>query len=106
MEDSLCENKILIILSDSKPLDPQGLAVNGSDPDRYFYADATGINDTALEVRKGREKGYSILSIFTGLDEDVPAAKKIFGHNFVRITSPEKFADMVCILIQNELRNL
>jgi hypothetical protein len=106
MEDSPCDNRLLIILSDSKPLDPQGLAVGGSNPDQYFYADATGISDTALEVRKGREKGYSILSIFTGLDEDLPAAKQIFGHNFVRIKSPEKFADMVCVLIRNELKNL
>jgi hypothetical protein len=106
MDDSPCEYKILIILSDSKPIDPQGISADGSNPDLFCYADSPGINDTALEVRKGRQKGISILSVFTGLDEDIPAAKKIYGHNFIRIKSPEIFADMVCILIQNELKNL
>jgi hypothetical protein len=106
MDDSPCEYKMLIILSDVKPIDPQGISAGESKADQYCYADAPGIDDTALEVRIGRQKGISILSVFTGLDEDIPAAKRIYGHNFVRIKSPEKFADMVCILIQNELKNL
>lgn len=106
MDDSPCEYKMLIILSDVKPIDPQGISAGGDKPDQYCYADAPGIDDTALEVRVGRQKGISILSVFTGLDEDIPAAKRIYGHNFVRIKSPEKFADMVCVLIQNEMKNL
>ncbi len=106
MQESPCEHKILIVLSDGKPIDPSGFSTGGMDPGRNCYADEAGVNDTALEVRKGREKGFSILCVFTGLEEDIPAAKKIFGYNLVCIKSPEKFAHTVGILIRNELRNL
>jgi len=55
-------------------------------------------------VRKGQRDGISILCVFTGLDEDIPDAKKIYGYNLVRIKSQERFADMVGIMIQNELK--
>ena len=106
MDDHSGSHKILIVLSDSKPVDPQGITVHQFKPEEYFYADAIGIQDTALEVRKGRQKGVSVLCVFTGLDEDLPAARKIYGHSLVRIKSSERFADMVGVLLQNELKNL
>ncbi len=106
MENSSSDHKILIVLSDCKPIDPHGLPVSAYNPDQFMYADAPGVNDVALEVRKGRQNGTSVLCVFTGLDEDLPAAKKIYGQNMVRIKSLEKFADGVGVLIQNELKNL
>jgi len=106
LEESRCEHKVLIVLSDGKPVDPQGIAAGGANPDLSFYADAVGVNDTALEVRKGRQDGVSILCVFTGLDEEIPAAKKIYGNDLVCIHLPEKFADVVGVLIKNEFRNL
>lgn len=106
MENSPCEHKVLIVLSDGKPVDPQGISEFRPNLDLNFYGDTPGVNDTALEVRKGWQKGISILGVFTGLDEDIPAARKIYGHNLVCIKSPERFADMVSILIQNKLKNL
>lgn len=106
MKDSEAEHKILIILSDGKPLDPQGIPGSGFNPDQYIYADAAGISDTAAEVRKGQRAGTIILCVFTGAEEDVPAAKKIYGNNMVCIKSPDKFADLVGILIRNVLRSI
>lgn len=100
------DHKILIVLSDGKPIDPYGIAASGSDIDNSFYSDRVGVNDAAHEVRKGRQNGISILCVFTGLNEDLPAAKKIYGNDLVTIKSPEKFADIVGVLLKNKLRNL
>jgi len=51
-----------------------------------MYSGAAGVNDTALEVKKGINMGVSILCVFTGEDEDVASAKKIYGHNFARMS--------------------
>ncbi len=106
MKKTPSEHKLLIILSDGKPLDPQGIAGNGYNPDEFAYADSLGVNDVAAEVNQGRQQGIPIICIFTGLDEDLPAAKKIYGHNLARIHSPEKFADVVGVLIRNMLNSL
>ncbi|MGB4439537.1 MAG: hypothetical protein WBJ13_10035, partial [Sedimentibacter sp.] len=106
IKNSSCENKILIVLSDGKPNDIQNISTSSLIPANHEYADDQAVNDTAQEVRKGRENGVSILGVFTGNDEDVPAAKKIYGRNFARINSPEKFADIVGVLMHNELESL
>jgi len=106
MKNSSCENKILIVLSDGKPNDLQKIPASGIIPVQHEYEDEMGVNDTAKEVRKGQHNGISILCVFTGQDEDIPSAKKIYGHNLARIKSPERFADIVGVLIQNELKNL
>jgi len=106
MKDSVSENKILIVLSDCKPNDIETNPITGIMPIHSEYSGATGVNDTALEVKKGINKGVSILCVFTGEDEDVTSAKKIYGHNFARISSTERFADIVGVLMQNQLKNL
>jgi hypothetical protein len=99
-------HKILIVLSDGKPNDTQGIALKGFNHVQYDYSDAMGVDDTAAEVRKGRQNGISILCVFTGLDEDIPAAKKIYGRSMARIKASERFADIVGVMIQNELKSL
>lgn len=106
MKNSACEYKILIVLSDGAPDDIQGIPGSGFIPVQYDYKGDLSANDTALEVRKGRQDGISILCVFTGLDEDVPAAKKIYGHNLAHIKFQERFADTVGVLIQNALKNI
>lgn len=107
MEKSPCEKKILIVLSDAKPNDvQQPIYTDKWSPGPHDYSGAPGINDTAREVREGLRRGISIFCIFTGLDADISAAKKIYKHNFARIKSVERFADTVGTLIQNELTNL
>jgi hypothetical protein len=106
MKDSESEHKILIILSDGVPNDTQGIPKNGSSRIRCDYIGTCGVNDTAMEVRKGRQDGVSILCVFTGLDEDIPDARRIYGCDLACIKSPKRFADIVGVLIQNELNNM
>lgn len=106
MENSQSENRILIVLSDCKPNDIEVNPGTGIIPFKTEYSGAKGVNDTANEVKRGIRKGNTILCVFTGEDEDVPSAKRIYGHNFVRISSLERFADIVGVLLQNQLKNL
>ena len=106
MEESNYYNKILIVLSDCKPNDTQCIPDTGIKQEQTKYAGATGIIDTAFEVKKGINNGNSILCVFTGEDEDIKTAKKIYGHNFARIFYPERFAEIVGVLMQNQLKNL
>ena len=48
----------------------------------------------------------SVICVFTGDDDDVPAAHTIYGRNFARIRNLEQFADTVGTLIQNQIRSL
>ena len=106
LESSNYYNKILIVLSDCKPNDTQCIPDTGIKPEQTKYAGATGIIDTAYEVKKGINNGNSILCVFTGEDEDIKTAKKIYGHNFARIYNPARFAEIVGVLMQNQLKNL
>lgn len=106
MGNTQSENKILIVLSDCKPYDMEINPGTGIIPFQVEYSGAKGVNDTAYEVKRGIMKGNSILCVFTGEDEDVHSAKRIYGHNFVRISSLDRFADIVGVLLQNKLKNL
>lgn len=106
MENARSENKILIVLSDCKPNDIEINPGTGIIPAHTEYSGTKGVNDTAYEVKRGTMKGNIILCVFTGEDEDVSSARKIYGHNFVRINSTERFADVVGVLLQNQLKNL
>ncbi|MCC9294559.1 hypothetical protein ACFHWD_07015 [Clostridium sp. MT-14] len=102
-----CRHKMLIVLSDGKPNDMQCIPASGTNPVEYSYSDDMGVNDTALEVRKGlQQNGVYVLGVFTGRNEDLPAAKKIYGRNLVYIKSPKRFADIVGIVLQNKLNNM
>lgn len=106
MKNTVSEHKILIVLSDGVPYDTQGIPKSKLNHAKYDYIGEPGVNDTALEVRKGRQYGIPVLCVFTGLDDDISDAKKIYGHDLAFIKSPERFADIVGVLMKNELRNL
>jgi hypothetical protein len=106
MEGSGYFKKILIVLSDCRPNDTQCVPDTGARQEQTKYAGATGIIDTAFEVKKGINNGNSVLCVFTGEDEDLSTAKKIYGHNFARIYNPDRFAEIVGVLMQNQLKNL
>lgn len=97
------EHKLLIVLSDVKPNDVMKIrARDGSEIAAYEYE--AGLVDTALEVRRARADGIAVVCVFTGNDEDVPSAKMVYGRDFARIQSLDKFADTVGMLIQNQLK--
>ena len=102
MRDNPCEHRILIILSDVKPNDVLKLPGAGED-ERVPYNALPGLSDTALEVRRARAEGISVICVFTGDDEDVPSAKLVYGRDFARILSLTQMADTVGKLIQNQI---
>lgn len=105
LDDSPYDHRILIILSDVKPNDVIRMS-SASNEALIPYEKAAGLNDTALEVRSARSDGISVICIFTGDDEDLPSAKKVYGSRFVRVRSFDRLADTVGSLIQNQIRNI
>lgn len=94
-------HKILIVLSDGKPCD-----MCMKRPGIKSPADYTGekaIKDTALEVRRARTFGISVLGIFAGNDEDVQAEKRIFGKDFAYIRNISNFSHIVGIYLRRQL---
>lgn len=103
INQSAYEHRVLIVLSDVKPNDVMKIrAKDGSELSAYEYE--AGLTDTALEVRRARSDGIAVVCVFTGNDEDVPAAKMVYGRDFARIQSLDKFADTVGMLIQNQIK--
>ena len=103
LEDSPSEHKLVILLSDVKPNDVIQMNHGGSFVD---YAGDNGIQNTAMEIRALTYKGIQVMCVFTGKDDDLPAAHTIYGRNFARIRSLDQFADTVGALIQNQIRSL
>ncbi|MDO5445082.1 MAG: hypothetical protein Q4F31_05615 [Eubacteriales bacterium] len=99
-----CEHKMLIILSDVKPLDVVKIRKDERDPG-VSYDELRALTDTAHEVRRLRAEGISVLCIFTGEDEDLPAAKMVYGQDFVRIRDFSFFADTVGKLIIDQMKS-
>ena len=103
LEDSPCEHKLVILLSDVKPNDVIQISQSGRFVD---YAGDNGIQNTAMEIRALTYRGISVMCVFTGNDDDLPAAHTVYGRNFARIRSLDQFADTVGALIQNQIRSL
>lgn len=103
IEESSYEHKLVILLSDAKPNDVIQLYRDGTYVD---YARDNGIENTAMEVRSLLFQDIPVICVFTGNDDDIPAAHTIYGRNFARIRSLDQFADTVGTLIQNQIRSL
>ena len=103
LEESPSEHKLVILLSDVKPNDVIQISQGGNFVD---YARDAGIQNTAMEIRALTYKGIQVMCVFTGKDDDLPAAHTIYGRNFARIRSLDQFADTVGALIQNQIRSL
>lgn len=104
ISQSSYEHKMLIILSDVKPLDVANIKKTQSDIG-VSYDEMRALRDTAHEVRRLRSDGISVICIFTGEDEDLPAAKMVYGSDFVRIRDFSLFADTVGKLIRDQIKN-
>ena len=101
MRETPAENRILVILSDAKPNDVMKVRTAGA---QYReYTESQGIDDTAAEVHRARVQGIRVVCVFTGTDEDLPAAKRIYGQHMVRIRSLDHFADAVFSLLKRQI---
>ncbi len=99
------EHKMLIVLSDVKPLDPAAKIRKDERDVGVTYDAVRALADTAHEVRRLRAEGISVLCIFTGEDENLPAARMVYGQDFVRIRDFSYFADAVGKLIIDQMKN-
>lgn len=104
IEGNSCEHKMLIILSDVKPLDVAKIRKDERDVG-VSYDELRALTDTAHEVRRLRAEGISVICIFTGEDEDLPAAKMVYGQDFVRIRDFSLFTDTVGKLIIDQMKS-
>ena len=59
-----------------------------------------------MEVRKLRLHGISVLGVFNGLEEDLPAQQKIYGSDFAYIKKINQFSKIVGTYLKKELRKL
>ena len=98
MRENHAEHRLLVVLSDCKPNDP--LMVRDSGGVYRNYEKDLAIEDTAAEVHRARLAGISVLCVYTGTDEDLPAAQRIYGHEFTRIRNLSQFADRVARLLK------
>ena len=105
MNGSQYEHKLLIVLSDVKPNDIKKIQGNGEN-EFIPYENAAGLTDTAFEVRRAKADSIAVICVFTGVDEDIPSAKLVYGRDFTRIQSMEFLADAVGNLIKNQIKNL
>ena len=97
------EHKMLIILSDVKPLDTAKIRKNEQDAG-VSYDVYRALSDTAHEVRRLRADGIAVICVFTGEDRDLPSARMVYGHDFVRIRDFSYFADTVGKLIIEQMK--
>ena len=97
-------HKMLIILSDVKPLDVAKIRKDERDIG-VSYDEMRALKDTAHEVRRLRAEGISVICVFTGTDEDLPSAKIVYGQDFVRIRDFSLFADTVGKLIIDQMKH-
>lgn len=95
------ENKILIVLSDGRPNDVVVNRPGSRNPQPYFGEYA--VRDTAFEVRMLRGSGIFVLGVFTGLEKDLAAEKKIFGKDFAYIHDIRNFSKVVSGYLQRLL---
>lgn len=98
------EHKMLIVLSDVKPMDVVKIRKDERDVG-VSYDELQAITDTAHEVRRLRSGGVSVICIFTGADDDLPAAKMVYGPDLVRIRDFSFFADTVGKLIIDQIKS-
>ena len=104
ISQSSSEHKMLIILSDVKPLDIAKIRKDERDVG-IAYDGIRALTDTAYEVRRLRAEGISVICIFTGEDVDLPSAKMVYGQDFVRIRDFSLFADTVGKLIIDQMKS-
>ena len=98
-------HKMLIVLSDVKPLDPAAKIRKDERDVGITYDGIRSLTDTAHEVRRLRADGVSVVCIFTGDDVDLPSAKMVYGNDFVRIRDFSFFADTVGKLIIDQMKS-
>jgi nitric oxide reductase activation protein len=87
-----------------KPLDPAAKIRKDEGDVGKSYDAVRALTDTAQEVRRLRAEGIAVLCVFTGEDENLPAARMVYGQDFVRVRDFSCFADTVGKLIIDQMK--
>ncbi len=95
------DNRILIVLSDGMPND-NTVEREGIIPPKP-YTGYQGVRDSAIEIRKVRNRGISVLGVFTGLERELNAEKMIFGRDFAYIREIDNFAKVVSAYLKKHI---
>lgn len=103
MENSPCEKRLLIVLTDASPNDEQRIALGDGTPRGKEYGGEAGIEDAAGEVRQLKKQGVNVMAVFYGLDSDLKGAQQIYGTSFARIKDMDQLAGAVGDLIAGKL---
>lgn len=97
------EHRLLIVLSDVKPMDTTRIRKDERDVG-LNYDELRALTDTAHEVRRLRAEGIAVLCVFTGEEENLPSARMVYGQDFVRIRDHSLFAEPVGKLIIDRMK--
>ncbi len=97
------EHRLLIVLSDVKPMDTTRIRKDERDVG-LSYDELRALTDTAHEVRRLRAEGIAVLCVFTGKEENLPSARMVYGQDFVRIRDHSLFAETVGKLIIDRMK--
>lgn len=97
------EHHVLIVLTDGKPNDARAGFNASRNAQGVQYKGERAVRDTARAVRRLRERNISVLGVFTGEEEDLDAARLIYGHSFAYIKQTERFADIVGLFLKEEI---
>lgn len=95
------ESKTLIILSDGRPNHLGTDRVGSRNP--VPYVGEAAVKDTALEVRKARNLGISVLGIFVGSEDDLSVERRIFGKEFIYTRSVSSFSHIVGTYLRKQM---
>lgn len=95
------DNRILIVLSDGMPND-NSIAREGVAAPKP-YTGTQGVKDSALEVRKVRNMGISVLGVFTGNESELNAEKMIFGRDFAYSRNINNFSKIVSVYLKKHI---
>lgn len=95
---------LLFVLSDGKPFD-QRILLNAQTNLRVRqYQDQLAVEDTAFAVRALEREGIQVFGMFTGDEEALPDAQKIYGQSFAYSPDPARFAEVAGTVLERELR--
>lgn len=99
------KKRIVIVLSDGRPNDVRTTKMTSLFVSQVKdYTGREAVRDTALEIRKLRQKDMAVLGVFTGEREDMEAEKMIFGKDFAYIQNIERFSDVVGKYLKLQIR--
>ena len=103
MRRSTVENRLLLLLSDASPNDDQRIPMGALPLGGHSYSGKRGVEDTAGEAAVLRRQGIRPVCIFTGSDQELDSARRIYGAAVERIPTAGWLADAVSRLLCAQL---